>query len=342
VSRRTIVSRAPTRIDLGGGWTDVARYALDAPGAVLNVAISLWASVTVRSRDEDSTVTIRSLDFEETVTAPSAEALAFDGTLDLLKGAVRRLDPGVGVEVEARSLAPPGSGLGTSAAVCVALLGALNRLADRGLSRRDLAELACSIEQDDLGILGGKQDQYASAFGGAAFLTFDGPSVSRESLALPPDLADELHRRLVLCYTGKSRLSGDIHDHVRAAFSADEPATVGAIADLKRLTREMGIRLDASDLAGVGRLLIDHWEAQKRLHPSVTNAQIDRLFEAAAANGSLGGKACGAGGGGCLVFLAEAGRERLLRRALAAEGVAILDFVFDPDGVVSRSAPRSP
>jgi len=334
MGRSAICARAPTRIDFAGGWTDVAEYAHDPPGAVLNVAISLHGYATVRPRADGSRrVTIASADFGRRVEAESPEALTYDGTLDLLKGAIRALDPGVGVTVVTRSIAPPGSGLGTSASMCVALLAALNRFSDAGRTPHDLAELACRIEREDLHIRGGKQDQYASAAGGFSFLAFDGARATHAPLLLDADLQREMHRRLVLCFTGTSRLSGDNHRRVAEAFAAGEPPVVEAIRDLKRLTHEMREALLGGDLAEAGRLLNETWASQKRLHPAVTTEQIDSLFEAALAAGAMGGKVCGAGGGGCLVFLAAPGREHDVRRTLIEAGAEIREFEFDLTGV---------
>jgi D-glycero-alpha-D-manno-heptose-7-phosphate kinase len=334
MGERAISSRAPTRIDFAGGWSDVAEFAHDPPGAVVNAAITLHSYASVRPRPAgDRRVTITSLDYGERVEAESASALVYDGTLDLLKGAVRALDPGVGLDVRTRAAAPPGSGLGTSAAMGVALLAALNRLGRRGLLEHELAELASRIEREELHIRGGKQDQYASATGGVSYLTFEGHRVTHYALRLDEDLVREMHRRMVLCYTGTSRLSGAIHQHVAEAVARGEPGTVRAMAELKRIAAAMRRALLSGDLAGFGRLLSENWENQKRLHPSVTNAEVEGLFAAAAAQGAPGGKACGAGGGGCLVFLAPADREHDLRTALAAQGAGILEFEFDFEGV---------
>jgi len=235
--------------------------------------------------------------------------------------------------ITTRSDAPPGSGLGTSAAMGVALIGALTRLVGRPLLGHEIAELASEIEREELGILGGKQDQYASALGAVQFMEFYGEGVRAAPLRLAPATEFALQKHLVLCYTEQSRLSGDIHQRVTDAFRKGEPGTTGAIANLKRIAREMKDALLLGDLDAFAALMSANWESQKRLHPSVTNGRIEELFAIAAKAGAAGGKACGAGGGGCLVFIAQPDREHILRQALKEAGARVIDFVLDHHGL---------
>ena len=330
-------SRAPVRIDFAGGWTDVARFARESAGAVINAAISIYSYATTRrheTKDErERGIQIYSADFNTYIEAADVRRLEYDGNADLVKAAIRHLGVHDSFQITTRSDAPPGSGLGTSAAMGVALIGSLSSLAGRAFLPSEVAELASEIEREELHILGGKQDQYASAIGGFQFMEFHGEMVRTAPLRLSPRTAFELQKHLVLCYTGQPRLSGDIHGHVSEAFRNGDPATTGAIEDLKRIARAMKERLLLDDLDGFARLLSENWENQKRLHPSVTNERIEELFAVAAEAGAAGGKACGAGGGGCLVFLAEPDREHVLRQALQDAGTRVLDFVFDFQGL---------
>jgi len=330
-------SRAPVRIDFAGGWTDVARFARESAGAVVNAAISIYSYASVRQNQPDGQhsngIQIYSADFDLYVEAADIRRLEYDGNADLVKAAIRHLGVDASFFITTRSDAPPGSGLGTSAAMGVALIGALSHLVGRPLLGSEVAEMASEIEREELHILGGKQDQYASAFGGIQFMEFHDETVKTSPLRLSARTEFELQKHLVLCYTEQSRLSGDIHQHVSEAFRKGDPDTTVAIANLKRIARVMKERLLLGDIEGFARLMADNWENQQRLHPSVTNDRIKELFAIAGETGAMGGKACGAGGGGCLIFLAQPDREHILRRALEDAGTQIIDFVFDHGGL---------
>lgn len=344
-----IRARAPVRVDFAGGWSDVATFCRQTPGAVVNAAINVYSYVTaitqeveldreqlglrLRRRLEGAPVLIYSSDYDVAIQAETIRDLEFDGNADLVKAALRRLELPGGLTVITRSDAPPGSGLGTSASMGVALLAALARIADRHLVGYELAELASSIERDDLGILGGKQDHYASALGGVSFMEFEGEFVRTSPLRISRGTALELEKNLIVCYTGTSRLSGDIHANVTGAWLAGEPATVRAIESLKRIARQVRDALLDGDMERFGALLSENWACQKELHPSVSNPQIDALFDLALEHGAVGGKASGAGGGGCLLFYCQPEREHLVRAALEKAGVHILDFNLDAAGV---------
>lgn len=168
-------------------------------------------------------------------------------------------------------------------------------------------------------------------------MEFMGEEVKVSKLQLSQDVLHELEKNLVLCYTGKSRLSGDIHRKVREAYESEEPKTRQALRNLKSIAFEMKNALLKEDLKVFGELLNENWENQKALHTSVTNPQIDEFFKVVMANGALGGKACGAGGGGCLLFYAQPDCEHLVRKKLEAK-VNVIDFNFDFTGLQTWTA----
>ena len=347
---RVFRSRAPVRIDFAGGWTDVALFAQEEPGAVVNAAISVYSYATVRktqpenvmgseyrSRDTkavmDNSIKIYSADFDIYEEAAAIKELEYNGNVDLAKAAIKRMNVDFGLEIITRSNAPAGSGLGSSASMGVALVGALAKLVDSTLLPYEYAEIASSIERHELGILGGKQDQYTSAIGGVNFMEFFGEEVKQSRLPLTSDTLHELEKNLVLCYTGKSRLSSNIHQNVVDAYLAGHKETLDALRNLKQIAVEMKNALLKGNLQYLSNLLSDNWDNQKRLHPSVANPQIDSLFELALNNGATGGKASGAGGGGCLIFYCSDGREHVVRRKLQKAGCNIIDFSFDFEGL---------
>lgn len=343
-------SRAPVRIDFSGGWTDVALFTEEQVGAVVNAAINIFSYVTAKKTEDrkvesktygyrhskivtNKAVKIYSADFDLYQEAEEIKKLEYNGNIDLAKAAIKRSNIDFGVEIITRSNAPAGSGLGTSAAMGVSLIGALSKLNSSPLLPHEIAEEASAIERYELNILGGKQDQYASAVGGFNFMEFSGEDVKVSPINLSHHTLLELEKNLVLCYTGKSRLSSNIHQNVVDAYRKKDTGTLGALRDLKRIAVDMKNALLKDNLYAFGELLSENWENQKKLHHSVTNPQISELFELALKNGALGGKACGAGGGGCLVFYCESDKEHLVRKTLEEAGINIIDFNFDFTGL---------
>lgn len=328
----TVCSRAPVRIDLAGGWTDVSPFADREGGAVVNVALSHYTYASVQPRDQPG-VRLESGDYDAVVEARAIDELRYDGRLDLVKAAVRAAAPSGGLQLITHADTPPGSGLGTSAALGVALVGALNTFSAERLSAHEVAAVATRLEVEELGIAGGKQDQLAAALGGINYMQFSAHPPIASRLAVARAVCNELERRLVVCYSGISRLSGDIIERVQHAYTAGEPATCEALRVMRGLAERCKNALLNGELGELGPLLRRNWECQKALHPSVTNSEVERLFAVAERNGALGGKACGAGGGGCLLFWSELGAEHALRRALSAAGATILAGTIDTSGL---------
>jgi D-glycero-alpha-D-manno-heptose-7-phosphate kinase len=299
---RAIVARAPTRLDLGGGWTDVPPYPEREGGVVCSVAIARYATA-IAALDEH---------------AARMAGLIAPGRDPLTMAALRRARvPGAVAGVAADY--PAGAGLGGSSACGVPLAGALAALRGLRPTPDELASLSRATEVEDVGVAGGYQDHWAAAYGGALLLTFT-DCVGVEYLTLPEGFADALVRRGVLLYTGESRLSGSTIAAVRDAYLAGEPRTVAALARMKALALEMAESLRAGDVDTLGRQIGEHWVHQRSLHPSITTPRIDAIVEAAAGAGALGVKALGASGGGCVLAVAAAGREEELARAIAPYG----------------------
>lgn len=301
-----ITSRAPVRVDFAGGWTDVSIFARGAGGAVVNAAISHYV-----------TGKLEVLDTDEGDNASLANMTATPGK--------------EGLSVAYQSDLPSGSGLGTSSALNVVWLSLVKSQITSDEDRARLAELAYQLEEM-LGILGGKQDQYAAAFGGFNYMTF-GETVTVERLNVSPEMVRALESRLVLCYTGKPRLSGNIHENVWGAFRRGTPETVNALYYLRNCAIRMRQVLLDGHVEEFAELLSQNWKHQKALDPSVSNEQIEILFEDALAAGALGGKACGAGGGGCLLFCTEAGKQMAVSDALSRAGARVIPFQFDFEGL---------
>jgi len=310
---RAIVARAPTRLDFGGGWTDVPPYTEREGGAVCSVAIARYATATA------------ALD-ERAARRAGAPAPADDA---LTAAALRRSGiPGAVAHVTADF--PAGAGLGGSSTCGVALAGALALLRGEHLAPNELASLSRATEVEELGVVGGYQDHYAAAYGGALLLGF-AECASVEMLSFPEQTADDLVRRSVLLYTGESRLSGSTVAAVRDAYLAGNSRTVAALARIKALAGEMASAVRSGDVDGLGRLVGEHWVHQRALHPTITTPRIEAIVERASRAGARGTKALGASGGGCVLAIAAEGREEDLARAIAPLGER-LDFAIDWDG----------
>ena len=311
--RNAIVARAPTRIDFGGGWTDVPPYPAREGGAVCNLAIARYATATVAL-----------------APAHSDPGPAPTGSDRLVRAALRR-SPIHGVHAAISNDFPVGAGLGGSSAAGAALAGALAELANVPLTRHGLASLSRATEVDELQVPGGYQDHFAAAFGGALYLELADGTVDVEQIALSDDMTAVLARRCILVYTGESRISGHTISSVHDGFLAGERRIVAALARMRTLASDMAVALRSDDVATLGHLVGEHWVHQRALHPDIPTERIDAIITAAARVGALGAKALGASGGGCVVAIAEDGREDELALALAPLGERIT-FAVDTSG----------
>ena len=329
-------ARAPLRVDLAGGWTDVAPYAGPRGGAVVNVAVSLHAHVLVRRGGTG--VRLRALDLDAVVTAKRLEDLRADGELALIKAAARRYAPDGPLEVVTHSDAPPGSGLGGSGAMGVALIAAFGHMSGSRRLPAEIAGAAFETEVHEAGIVGGKQDQYAAALGGLNFFTFGDPAVSATRIDAPAPALRELEQSLVLCYTGASRLSGDTHRRVWERFGRGEAATVRALDGLRACAHAMRDALASGALGDVARCMTENWTHQRALADGMETDTMRALQRVASEAGADGVKAAGAGAGGCLIFLARPGCEVDVAEALRRAGSTVLRASFAPAGVQAWEA----
>ena len=232
-----IRAKAPLRISFAGGGTDVVPFPQEEGGAVLNATITKFAHATLRSRD-DRQIKIESLDLDEIGEYELDEPLEFDGKLDLIKAAIKRVGPedSTGFSLFLQSNAPPGSGLGSSSTMMVALVGLLVAARNLALTEYEIAELAHSIERTDLGVGGGSQDHYSATFGGFNFIEFEADRVIVNPLRISPDTIYELEHNLLLCYTGTTR---ELRAHHRRP---DRPLRGRRVSDPRRPAAPEGAR----------------------------------------------------------------------------------------------------
>jgi D-glycero-alpha-D-manno-heptose-7-phosphate kinase len=292
---------APVRLDFAGGWTDVPPYSAREGGVVVAAAVKLHAYAEVTPRERGYLLLSRDLDAAVEFDDPGA--LGGEGPLPLLRAGLRLLRS-TPCTLVTRSDAPPGSGLGSSGAIDVALVAALAEAAGRKLTVREIADLACRLEGVEAEIPGGRQDQFAAASGGFLRLTFRDPDAAVEPLVLDPAFTVELERRMLLCYTGASRFSGDTIGRVMRAYERGDTAISGALDGLRHTAEEMAGALRAADFARIGALMSENWRLQQRLDPGMSTPDMARLERAMLEAGALGGKAAGSGAGGSMFFLA--------------------------------------
>jgi D-glycero-alpha-D-manno-heptose-7-phosphate kinase len=291
---------APVRLDLAGGWTDVPPFSVREGGVVVTVAIQLFAKAEVRLGGSGFRLVSEELNDELEVV--DSAGLVRDGRLDLLKAGLRMLPVG-GCTVTTRSDAPPGSGLGSSGALDVALVAALSAARGESPDPVEIAETACHLEAVEAGIPGGRQDQFTASHGGFLRLDFRDPDAEVQRLKLDSGFMTDLARRTVLCYTGSSHLSGSTISRVMRAYEDGDRKVGSALHGLRDVAEAMTEALVAADTARIGRLLTENWKHQQALDQRMRTAPMARLERAMADAGALGGKAAGSGAGGCMFFL---------------------------------------
>jgi D-glycero-alpha-D-manno-heptose-7-phosphate kinase len=301
-------SRAPLRLGLAGGGTDLSPYCDEFGGAVLNTTIDRFAYAFISPRD-DNRIVFRAKDLGREEILASAPELP-QATLVLHRGVYERMvrDYNRGRAISATITttvdAPAGSGLGSSSALVVALVDAFRTFLGLPLGQYELAHLAFEIERLDLGLPGGRQDQYSAAFGGTNFIEFLGPDrVIVNPLRISDNIRNEFESSLVVCFSGESRDATAIITRQTAGLVDHSTRTIAAMDQLKADAVAMKNALLVGDVNEMASILEDSWAAKKLTAPGVSNARIDRLCEVAFANGALAGKVSGAGGGGFLMFI---------------------------------------
>lgn len=330
-----IRAKAPLRISFAGGTTDMPSYYTEHGGAVLCSTINRYAFASLYPREDDQ-IQIKSLDFDLTVKYCIDEEPIYDGTLDLAKVAIRRINSENnrrGFDLDLQSDAPAGSGLGGSASLTIAVIGAVAELGGKRLDRYEIAELAYAIERQDLGIAGGKQDQYTTAFGGFNLVEFSKERVVVNPLRIDGSTLNDLEHHLMLCYTGNTRFSAGLISRQEQYFREKRPQTVEGLHTLRRLAYDMKDALLTGRLRDFGELLDCAWASKRNVNPDVTDEHIDEMYRTARRNGAIGGKLLGAGGGGYILLFCEVGKRRSVREKLEKLGGQFTDFSFVEGGL---------
>ena len=333
-----IEARAPTRIDLAGGTLDIWPLYLFHEGAMtVNCAITRYARCTIEVHPRRNGIELVSRDTHRAESFRSLAALerAKHYRLPLVAQLIRYFRPRQGFALSTDSEAPAGAGIGGSSAMAVALCAALDRLTGAGFSRVGWIHISRDVEAIVIAVPTGTQDHYPPAFGGASVIHLEPGGERREPLGV--DL-NELERRLVVCYTGKPRQSGINNWRVFQAHINGDRVIRRNLAEITAIARDMRVALERGRWEEAGRLMREEWEFRRRSLPTISTPTIDRIIAGARRAGALGGKVCGAGGGGCVTLLIEPGERAGVEAAVAANGGELLPMRIDRRGVRVRTA----
>ncbi len=321
-----ILARAPFRISLGGGGTDLPSYYTRYGGFILSAAINKYLYIYVNRPAADEFIRVKYSSYEQ-VTSPD------EVQHDLVRPALKLLDLDGSLEIVSMADVPAGTGLGSSGSYLVALLTALYELKRERVPIQAKAEQACHIEMDLAGHPVGKHDHYLAAFGGITCLDIgtDG-RVKVSPLDLSVTTAEEFRNSVLLFYTGITRRSSDILEAQRQSTRQEDPTVVDSLHRTKELGYQVKAALEQGDLERFGLLLDTHWQNKKRRSGKISDPQIDRWYEMARENGALGGKLMGAGGGGFFMFYCPNHHKARVREALSAAGLREMTYDFDYEG----------
>ncbi|WP_198672193.1 GHMP family kinase ATP-binding protein [Pseudogemmobacter bohemicus] len=331
-------AKAPLRLGLAGGGTDVAPYSDDFGGMVLNATISLHAYCTVQSRD-DGQVSFEALDIEAVFTHPAVPVLPVDHELALIAQCYNRIvadyckGQPFACTIQTHADVPPGSGLGSSSTMVVAVITAMAEFLRLPLGEYEIAHLAFVIERQDLGLAGGKQDQYAATFGGFNLMEFYGDDrVIINPLRLRRSIVSELEAGLILYFSGRSRASAQIIDEQVRNVKSGATKSIEAMHRLKDQARQMKEALLLGDFPAFGEVMRQGWSAKRDMASTISNDGIEAVLDSAMAAGAHGGKISGAGGGGFIMISVPPERKPTVLRALKAHDGTVFNCTFTSEG----------
>jgi len=327
--KNSVQTRAPTRICDIGGWTDTWFY---PKGAVFSFCVDLYSYVKL-VENGSKTIKIFAENLKQSAEILNLKKIEYNGVLDLLKAAIKRMNIEHGLDIFVRADAPPGCGTGTSASVAVTLISALATYKRLNMDQSSIAALAHKLETEELGLESGVQDQYAAAFGGINFMEIDYPKVKLTKIEIDEDRILELENQFILVYFG-SRSSSKMHNAVISNYKNRDEATINSFETMRQCAYEMKTSIN-SGMDLIGEIINRNWDAQKSLHPLMTNPIVSKAEKIAKSNGAIGFKCNGAGGGGSATILAESGYEYQIKKKLIKNGYTILPCKLSFTGVRS-------
>tara|TARA_B100000686_G_scaffold95368_1_gene101927 strand:+ start:1853 stop:2866 length:1014 start_codon:yes stop_codon:yes gene_type:complete len=324
--------KAPLRISFAGGGTDVSPFVEEHGGTVLNAAINLYSYCTLKPVEEDE---IRIIDHDIGIeyVSKNGNPFKYDGVNDIAKAIINELLPLPGFELRLHTDARRGTGLGSSSTHAVTVLEAIYTWAGTELTSYDLAEKAYKIERIDLDQKGGRQDQYSAVFGGINFIEFEKSGTLVNPLNIKDEVLKELDYRMVFCSLNNTRSSPEIISDQVKRYVGRKSDTVDALFNTKQIAFDMKRALLTGDIDEMGVLINKSWQLKKDFSDHITNPTIDEVYDYALANGAIGGKVLGAGGGGHMIFIAESDSKWELESALYSRNIVSLPIQLGVEGV---------
>ncbi len=328
----TITSQAPCRVDLAGGTLDIwPLYLFHESGVTVNFAVNIYTYCTLESRSDDKIV-IRSRDLgiEDAYDSLNALLVAKSHTLPLVAHILRFFRPAGGLDIETHSESPAGAGISGSSAMIIATTSALNKYCGTGYSIEKLREISQNIEAQIIRVSTGCQDYYPAMYGGVSAIELRVDGIAHNAIQVDHE---ELNRRFVLAYTGEPRNSGINNWEVTKAHIGGDKKVHKNFSTIANIANRMRAALERADWEQVSSLLREEWTNRKRNAPGITTALIDRLVTVTRRAGAQAAKVCGAGGGGCVLFLVEPDSQERVARVIEAEGARVLAAKVSGRGV---------
>ncbi len=326
-----LIARAPMRISFGGGGTDLEAYYARYGGLVISTAINKYFYAIITT-DEPDELQVISADYRSLFRHSTYNDLFWNGDLALPKAILHHFGIRRGINLFVASEVPPGTGLGSSSAAAVTLVRAISTLLEQPMTKQQVAELASYIEITKMEMPIGKQDQYASSFGGLNKITFTSEGVTVKPVRIAPDVRQTLERRLMLFFTGSSRESTSILKHQRKSTQEQDEAVLNALHHIRQIAVEIQVCLEEGNLDEFARLLHASWQEKRRLAPSLSTSFIDGCYGLALEHGAAGGKITGAGGGGFLLLYCHEQTQDAVTTALEEQGLKRMSFRFEQQG----------
>lgn len=334
-----IRARAPLRVSYAGGGTDVPPYPELKGGVVLSSTIQNYAYCSISPRT-DGLVTVSREDQNALVGPVKLSELKGSGEAEFVGAVAKRFHVDSGFDVNLRYDAVPGTGLGSSSALCVSLIGAFGEWKGTSMTDYDVANLAYDVERKDVGIPGGMQDQYASTFGGFNLVEFRKEANIVNPLRIKRETLNELEYNSLLCFTGTTRRSGGILQRQIESYEHKDSKVLDALEKMKQLTLQMKDSLLTGNLTEFAALLNSEWELKKVLDTAISTEQIEGLLNTARQAGAIGGKLLGAGGGGFLFLYCDPGKQVQVEKAVEKLGGTAFPVRFDLEGLQTWRSPR--
>lgn len=327
-------SKAPLRISFAGGGTDIAPYCHEHGGMVVNTTINKYVHVTFDPDPAKDNFRIMSYDLHKDINIPVGN-YEFNGSFNYIKAVLKHFQIAVPGTLYIRSDLPIESGMGTSSSLIVALIKVFDEYLELKMSKPEIAQLAYKIEREDLKEAGGYQDQYAATYGGFNFMVFE-KEVLVCGIKMPSSYLNELKERLVLCYTGSVRNSGEIQESVAQNNKSFNYNNI--MLNLKARAeqiRDLFVKANIDHIDEMGHILNNDWYMKKKLSSKISNIGIDEMYNFSLQHGAMGGKLLGAGGGGFLLLFVSLTERMTLINELKGFCDGIIDFDFEPNGVRS-------